>query len=233
MRRSSIAALIALGACLSAKSASAQAAGKPQFGALLGASITSISDLNLIGEDEVGNVVSTSKSRTGLQLGAYLRYPLSASWSVQPELHYVKKGADVEYSVADASGTQAITTVVELAYVEVPVLLRYDFSGGAGMRPFIVGGPSVALRTTCTIGIAEFNASSDCADVEDDIGNAEDPIKKTDFGVMGGIGVEGVFGKRSLSAQVRYSQGLVTIAKESGNLSPRNRGISILFGIGF
>jgi hypothetical protein len=49
-----------------------------------------------------------------------------------------------------------------------------------------------------------------------------------------GLGIAGNAGGRSVSAQVRYSHGLISIAREAVNgNAPRNTGLSILFGIGF
>lgn len=211
--------------------ADAQSGRGPRFGALLGASITKINDLDPTGDNTIGDAIE-SKSKAGFQVGAYLQLPLAGALSLQPELHYIQKGAkfegeDVEFGDAEVS--------LKLAYVEVPVLLRMDL-GSSGLRPFIVAGPSFALRTSCKFSFAfEGNSlNADCDEGElDEGGEAEDPIKKTDIGGIVGAGLAGNLGGRTLSAQLRYSRGFTSIANTSADVSPKNSGFSVVFGIGF
>jgi hypothetical protein len=115
------------------------------------------------------------------------------------------------------------------------VLLRLDL-GTAAARPFIVAGPYGAYRASCKLAFSVSGlggGESDC-DAADDSGSNEDPIKKFDAGGIVGLGIAGSVGGRSLSAQVRYSQGFVNLATtDSGSATPKNSGISLLFGIGF
>jgi hypothetical protein len=99
-----------------------------------------------------------------------------------------------------------------------------------------VAGPSVAFRVSCNIGFEFEGASlnSDCANQFEDESESEDPFRKFDAGVMVGGGVSGTVGRLPVSLQVRYSRGLVNIANDAGDgRSPKNTGISLLFGIGF
>lgn len=233
--RLSLSALAAL-SLLTVGSADAQAPARPQFGALVGASLSSVTDTDFAGVDGDVGAELRSKRRVGFQLGAYLTQPLAGALSVQPELHYIQKGVKLDFDSTDPEFPINGALTVRLAYLEVPLLLRYDVGQGTGVRPFIVAGPSIAYRIACQVGIesSEFNADQECdADDGDPTTTDNDQVKQFDAGGIVGAGVQGMFGRRTISAQVRYSRGFVTIAKDAGEASPRNTGISVLFGIGF
>jgi hypothetical protein len=217
--------------------AQSQAPARPRFGALLGASIATISDADFAGETGVDGGTVEAKRRIGFQLGAYLTYPLSANMSLEPELHYIQKGTTVQANVTDIQGVGSVQgeVAIRLAYVEVPLLVRVDM-GGRTLRPFFVAGPSVAYRLSCTVDVAAAGLSfgTDCDQNDNDPTTTDDPFRKVDVGGIIGLGVASTRVGHSLSAQVRYSRGLVSIARESSNnMSPRNTGFSILFGFGF
>lgn len=213
---------------------------RPQFGALLGLSSTSITDADLEGVAEAG-VNAEVKRRMGFQIGAYLTQSLSGNVSFQPEIHYIQKGAKVAVSLTDIEGNAGVTDAeasIKLAYLEVPLLLRFDMNQGKSVRPFLVAGPAVAFRISCNIGLGVEGASfnTDCGsegDSELEV-ESDDPFKKFDAGVMMGGGIAGTMGSLPVSLQVRYSHGLINIAQDaSDGRSPKNTGISLLFGIGF
>lgn len=232
--RLSLGALTAL-SLLAVGSAEAQSPARPQFGALVGASLSSVTDTDFAGLDGDVGAELKSKRRVGFQLGAYLTQPLSGALSVQPEVHYIQKGVKLDFASTDPEFPIDGALTIKLAYLEVPLLLRYDVGQGTGLRPFFVAGPSLAYRIACQVGIesSEFDADQDCDADDGDSTTEDDQVKKFDAGGIVGAGVRGMFGSRTISAQVRYSRGFVTIAKDAGEASPRNTGISVLFGIGF
>lgn len=227
--------LTALGLFAIATSAHAQAPTRPQFGALLGVSSTTITDTDFSGLDGDVSAGLNTKRRMGFQIGAYLTQPLSGALSVQPELHYIQKGAKLDFDVNDPELDLNGSVTLKLSYVEVPVLLRYDAGQGSRLRPFVVAGPAFAYRVACTLGIesSEFSADQDCDAADDQSSGDDDQFKKFDVGGIVGVGLQGQMGGRALSAQLRYSRGFVNIARDAGDQSPRNTGISLLFGIGF
>ncbi len=229
----SLRALAAL-SILVAGSAGAQSPVRPQFGALIGASLSSITDTKLAGLDELGSGIK-SRRRVGFQIGAYLTHPLFGAVSVQPELHYIQKGVKLDFDSNDPSFPISGAILLKLAYLEVPVLLRYDVGQGTGVHPFFVAGPSFAYRLACQVGIEspELSADQDCDADDGDSTTNDDRLKQFDAGGIVGAGVQGSLAGRTLSAQVRYARGFVTIAKEPSDASPRNTGISVIFGIGF
>ncbi|MBL0937542.1 MAG: PorT family protein [Gemmatimonadaceae bacterium] len=207
-----------------------------RYGILAGASVNTISDLDRGLAGDLGAQLNT-KNRIGGQAALYARIPLKGALSLQPELHYIQKGGKVE--VTDASiGNDAVDFSLKIGYVEIPVLARIDLGSGS-WRPFITAGPTVALRTSCKLsfGSGSTNIATDCD--SGDLGEgeeaaSEDPIKKTDFGASAGVGIAGSLMGRSVFAQLRYNQGLATIAKDApSSVSPKNRGFAVVVGLGF
>ena len=235
--RLSLGALAAL-SFLAVVPVEAQSPVRPQFGALGGVSSSSITDTKVTGLAEVPGIRIDSRRHVGFQLGAYYTHSLAGALSIQPEIHYIQKGLRLQFRDIDSgSGSEPRGSIdVRPAYLELPVLLRYDVARVGSIRPFLVTGPSVAFRVGCRFLVKSGALSSDQT-CNPDMGNTtaedEDPIKKFDAGGIVGAGVQGMFGGRALSAQVRYSRGFVTVAKDAGNAAPKNTGISVLFGIGF
>lgn len=209
-----------------------------RYGILAGASVNTISDLDRGLAGDLGTQLNT-KNRIGGQAALYARIPLKGALSLQPELHYIQKGGKVE--VTDASiGNDAVDFGLKIGYIEVPVLARIDLGSGS-WRPFITAGPTIALRTSCKVsfGSGSTNIATDCdsgelGEGEEGPTTSEDPIKKTDFGASAGVGLAGSLMGRSVFAQLRYNQGLATIAKDApSSVSPKNRGFSVVVGFGF
>lgn len=221
-------------------SSSAAAQGFPRaesrYGVLAGASITSISDLDGDLAGELGTQIS-SKSRAGAQAAFYARLPLKGALSLQPELHYIQKGGKLEVTSTEL-GSESGELGVRLGYVEVPVLLRLDIGSG-GWRPFLTAGPTFALRTNCKIslGTSDASISTDCdsGDADEEGGSSsEDPFNKTDVGASAGAGLAGSLMGRSVFVQLRYNQGITSVANDApSSMKPKNRGFSLIVGLGF
>lgn len=125
-RRSALAGLALVGVTLAATPLAAQE--KATVGFLAGASFTT-----LTGTD---SSVSTSSS-TGFAGGVYLGIPVARSLVLEPEVLYANKGAGIE-------GTGE---TLNLNYIEIPVLLRYQFTPDGGAFAYL--GPYVGFNVKC------------------------------------------------------------------------------------
>lgn len=203
------------------------------FGVLLGGNAAKFVGVDVTSSDLF---VSTSeiKNRIGLQGGLYLNKRFGSMWSLQPEIHYTQKGTTLDFG---GTGQSAGELGFNFGYAEVPVLLRADF-GGEGLHPFIVAGPSIAMRLACSASLSGTGASVDVdCDEFDDNGTTRDPFKKTDIGGTVGVGLSGRLLGRAMSAQVRYGRGFTNVLSEDANGStdtqkPKNSVISLVFGLG-
>lgn len=217
-------------ALVTATLAAARADAQPvRFGAYLGATSATISEEEGSPFNDIEEAPLDKKRRLGLQVGLWLNKPLNATFSLQPELHYTQKGLRYAGSVP-LDGESAIDAELslDLAYLEVPVLLRADLGQAGGRaRPFLLAGPVLAYQMSCEIGVDfdEFGGSDDC-DAE---GDAE--INKLDVGATVGGGLAFKLGTREATAGLRYTHGFRSISKEQSGIT--NQNVSLLFGIAF
>jgi hypothetical protein len=157
-RAASLAAL-----AIVAVSATASAQGTKSFGAVAGVGFATMN----------GNDASSLGSKTTFVGGLYMSIPMKSSLSLEPQVLYAGKGASVNNTNLDISHN----------YIEVPVLLRYNFNASGG--PFILLGPAVGFSISCNenSGSASISCSDDGLDAQ------------TTFGGVFGLGFQkGRFG---------------------------------------
>jgi hypothetical protein len=147
---------------------------------------------NLYTEDVDDNNILTS-----FNAGLYVNLPVSTGVSIQPELNFSRKGSELVYDNAFASGT----TRIKLNYLEMPVLLKLNVTPNFNIH----FGPYAAYLID---GKATNESNDGSFNFEDNISN--DDLNKWDYGLSGGVGLD--FGSTSLG--VRYNYGLQTIGKE-------------------
>lgn len=224
--RSAVALTMAAGAL------PAQAAHRTSFGVLLGGAAAKLANVDVESAD-LFNGLSTIKNRYGFQAGVYMNRSLGTVWSVQPEVHYVQKGTRLDVGGSSPVGSLAI----DLAYVEVPLLVRADL-GKAPWHPFLTAGPTLALRVGCdaTLKSGISSLSVECKELDDN-GTKRDPFETTDIGASIGAGFAGRLGGRRVLMQLRYGRGFTTVVKDDGSStgtkqSPKNSVISLVLGLG-
>lgn len=162
--------------------------------------------------------------KIGLVAGGFVRFEISSSVTLQPEVSWVQRGND-----ADEGANQILK--FDIDYIEVPVLLRLSLSSASGVRPFVYAGPYVAFKQACSVSghDATGNVDIDCADLGDIF-----VLKSTDFGGAAGAGLDFRLGAGSLFVDARFTQGIENIAeKDPSGSSARNRTLSLTTGFAF
>lgn len=167
-------------------------------------------------------------NRTGSEAGISLQFPLGSAVTLQPEAWFIQKGAKFQSlsTGANSSGN------VRLDYMEIPVLLRYDFSREV-LGPHIYAGPTIGFNVGCSIHYASSSTGSigatDC--------NTQDfKPKSLDYGVTAGAGLDFNLGGIGATAGARYGIGLADIRSDNSTTF-RNRVhngvLSLYVGVGF
>lgn len=161
-------------------------------------------------------------SVTGLNIGALAQLPITDIISIQPELHYVQKGAELE-------GEGGTTVRFDLNYIELPVLLHVNVPTESRINFGFLLGPEVAFQTGCevTFESAENEESFDCASERVDASlNFED----FDYGLIfgGSLGYGMPWGEIFLSG--RYDLGLAGLFPDDPEEQLKNRAYYILVG---
>jgi hypothetical protein len=151
---------------------------KFELGAKAGANIS-----NFTGTRSWQNVKTTSL--VGYHFGGFVSFFLGNNLALQPELLFSSQGAKFE--------SAGQTTNQKVAYINVPVLLKYRSNGGF----YLEAGPQIGFRT------GESSASVDSL------------AKSTDISLAGGLGYHSKIG---LGIGARYTAGLSKV----GDFKPAN-----------
>jgi hypothetical protein len=133
---------------------------------------------------------------TGFNIGLYAKVPVTNSISIQPEVYYTGKGAEVVYNNAFASGTAKF----KLNYIEVPVMLVANVTKNFNVQVGPYAGYLISGKTTNESGTYNF---------QDNINT--DDFNKIDAGVAAGLGLD----LETVSFGVRYNYGLTKVGKEN------------------
>jgi hypothetical protein len=150
------------------------------------------------------------KSRTAAAVGGYVIYPVTHSFSVQPELLYSMKGAVEEGTF----GGSRITATLKLDYLEIPVLGKLAIPlKDSDVTPVLFAGPSLAFKLS-----SKVQQKWEDEEWVDDF----DDVKGSDVGftIGGGVGIP--VGMHRLEAELRYNFSLSSIDSSGDNLDIKN-----------
>lgn len=136
--------------------------------------------------------------RAGFHLGGLAHIHVTPSFSLQPEVYYSSQGAKLPYSNDDKLN-------LNLSYINVPVLLQYNFANGFRLQ----GGPQVGFL----VGV-----SDKVNDVEQN-GYSTSSFKSVEVALPLGMGYLGYSG---LGVDVRYNIGLTNIRKNASSTMKNN-----------
>lgn len=240
MRLDKIAVATVAALTLAAAPAQAQDETRPiRFGLLVGMSMSEFTDLGIAEVVVEDGLTLSKKKRNSFQFGGFVNFAVNDMFSLQPEVHYVRRGMGFEISQSlDPELPSGAEFSIHTSYFEVPVLARIDLMGAeSSVRPFVVAGPYFAFRGSCELGIKADDVSLTVAcdeDVETGGDSSEDPIKKFDYGASIGGGLGFRFAGFPMSVQARYTRGLAPVMSQTTEgTDPKNQAISVLFGFSF
>lgn len=157
----------------------------------------------------------------GFQLGVFFNLlKITPYVELRPEVMYIRKGSKLLHM-----GATDATYTIKDDYIEVPVLLKVNFLPNNSVNPYFIGGTYWAYLTRAMNDI-------DVAGIHNETVNIKDDLKTSDFGLIGGVGVEFKLGKmpKNILLEARYEFGMVDIYKGSDG---RMKNSSIVFNVGF
>ena len=173
----------------------------------------------------------------GYQGGVATDFGFLGNFSVQTALMYTSRGYNMETKYNTLGGKMEIFEKFRTNYMEVPVLVLYNFKLGESLRLFTGGGPYWARAINGTI---KFNngIAGDCrsrAVVFND--NKKLPVdggyNRMDSGLIGAVGLE----TKNWAFGLNYQHGLVDIGPNHFNafrtrLSTRSLSLSAGYWFG-
>ena len=154
----------------------------------------------------------SKSSVSDIVFGGFLNYAVTPSFSIQPELLYIKKG--VECGGAVTIEGLSVGTVnmdlkerLKLTYLEIPVLAKIKIPVRGKIRPSLFGGPALAIKLSGKYEYTNlYNEDGTLRNIalEPKISN----MKSTDFGLVMGADLNIPVGRATLVLDARYTMGL-------------------------
>jgi opacity protein-like surface antigen len=155
---------------------------------------------------------------TGFGFGGVLDYSMNGCIALHLEPMYLQKGTKADWDVFELED--------KLAYLEVPVMLKYSF-GTREIRPYVIAGPTIGYLLSAKGKVTGGGYSG-----EEDI---KDETKSLDFGLAFGAGVSVPVSNHPIFLEARYAMGLTNINDDPDDpdTDVKTKGIQILAGITF
>lgn len=159
------------------------------------------------------------KYLAGFQVGLFKGFSISPSVQVQPEIFYIQKGSKMTMMIDTVEAIYKI----KISYFEIPILLKFNIKPDTSVNPYLIAGPYVAFRSKATATVEALGQTE-----KEDI---KDQVKSTDFGIIGGAGLEFKVGDmpKCILVEIRYELGLADIDKGA---SSKAKNSSIVFNVG-
>lgn len=177
-------------------------------------------------------------SRTGLAVGAFVTIPVNRFLSIQPEVLYMEKGDEQDFSnelVDLGDGVPVLfsgTLGIELANVEVPVLAKLNLSPpGAGISAALFAGPAVGINVTADLVASAEGSNASAAGSVD----VSEFVKSVEFGLVFGGGVEFPLGAggQTVGVEARFNLGLSDLNDDpTDDETINSRTVSVLATVG-
>lgn len=188
-----------------------------QFGIKGGMNVSSISD---------DASLSDQKSKIGFNAGLFMNAPLSANFSIQPEIIYTQYGAKGNFTapVITSGGivNQEFSSATHLDYIAVPVMFQYNATPGF----YLEAGPEFGLSVSAKNKVKNETTGETVTES----GNYKDDINGFNFGV--GLGA-GYYFTPNIGLTARYVAGLTDIAKDRPDNSDAIRNNTFQVGLAY
>ena len=155
----------------------------------------------------------------------------SEKFAIQPEFHFTRKGEIIGY-VNDMD--EDVSIKCRYDYIDVPLLLKYDFDSGGG-KLYAIAGPllSYGLRGTEFITVGEQSEENEI-DFKDKLGLGQQRIyNRVNIGAVFGVGMEALLNSGSIVADLRYGLSFDNVFEETivdDVLTVKNYAITISIG---
>jgi len=142
---------------------------------------------------------------SGYSVGGFITFGINERFSFQPELLYTENKNTVEFSNSDVS----------LTYIEIPMLVKFNFQLEGEIQPQLYVGPYFALKNKARIVVdstsrAYIYGDNVSGQIDVDIKN----VKRSDFGIIFGTAFDFVSKLGTVSFEARYAIGLVSILSD-------------------
>lgn len=178
-----------------------------------------------VGENWMSVTGADTDPRRTLLAGLFLVIPISDRLALQPELTFTRKGERAEFEDRGFRRLDGGEEVLELDYIEVPLLLsaRTLLFASERVTSRIFAGPYAAYNIGCAYVFGTFEASCNTPESALDLVDGDN----WDYGAVIGAGIAREFSSGTAGLDIRYTHGLTAVAHGNGG---ENRVVSISAG---
>jgi hypothetical protein len=176
--------------------------------------------LNVANQIYSGDATPSPTSLIGINIGAFVDFKIADKLYIQPEVLYSTQGSKFNLTVNNGGTYYATENTFKLAYINIPVMLKYYVAEKFSLE----AGPQIGFLVDSKIQVNVMGQSV--------LQDAKDIFETVDFGINLGAGYDIT---KKFSAGVRYNLGLYNVMKtESGDDSKiKNNVFSISLGYKF
>ena len=209
--------LRAVGALALVALVSAPAFAQGGFGGKAGVNLANIS----ISDD---TDLTNKSSRTGLVAGIFGFVKLGQAFALQAEGLYSQQG----FQASDAGETLTL----KIDYFQVPLLAKVMVPTSGSVAPNFFLGPAVSFEASCNLAADDGQGNLlevGCDDPAADLSAR----KRTDFGLVGGVGLDVISGALLFGVEARYNLGLANLDDSGDGDTAKTRVLAILGNIAF
>ena len=166
--------------------------------------------------------IADPEMKPGLAAGGFVTREFGPGIQLEVDALYVQKGATFELETADTEGNVVTDeSDVNLNYLEVPVMLRFDLPTGGVMRPYLIGGGTVNFALS---GRIEAALGQPELDIKDD-------MKPVLAGVTGGLGLRMDRGTFQVALEARYGTEFEDLYDLDDNLESINQTVTVTLAL--
>lgn len=160
-----------------------------------------------------------------LVVGGYYGFGISSRLAIQFEAVYGARGAERLRVGTNALDPDAEPAMLDMSYVEVPVLLRTGYPGERFLPSFFFG-PYAGFLLNCELEMADGESRS-C-----DAGETAPRFapRSTDFGLVLGGALDMALGESTVFVDARFTVGLLSIERGSDAFDARHSGLALSAG---
>ncbi len=175
------------------------------------------------------NVSIDDKNVTGLIAGAVIEIGVVNHFAILGELNFIQKGTLQEF----ADGSDFIKSKATFNYLEVPILAKLSI-GSEKLGAYLLAGPNFSYGLSGKSSV-EINIGGTVDKEEQDLDWKDDEIKRTDFGLNFGAGLQFGLGNARIFTDARYNIGFTNLddSNNNDNSSITHRGIALTAGVLF
>lgn len=184
---------------------------------------------NMLAKDDSETYSDDYKARTGFHIGAVAEIPVTDMFSFEPGLLLSTRGYRFEESETDDGETYEYSLKANTMYLDIPLSAKAHFDLGK-IKAYGLFGPYVGLGLSGKYKEeTSFGGETESEDTDIEWGSdkEKDNLKRLDFGLNVGAGVQ----VNSFQAGLVYGLGLANLSPSTdGGSQQKNRVFSITLG---